>query len=72
MPFMARFSCLWCGRHWETRGPDDLEGWAQLCPECVGAAGDDGFRRMRLRAGLAERAAAARAGTRAVATGGSE
>jgi demethylmenaquinone methyltransferase/2-methoxy-6-polyprenyl-1,4-benzoquinol methylase len=63
MPFMARFSCLWCGRDWETRGPDDLEGWAQLCPDCVGAAGDDGFRRMRLRAGLAERAAAARART---------
>jgi len=61
MPFLARFSCLWCGRPWETRGPDDLEGWAQLCPDCVGAAGDDGFRRMRLRAGLAERAAAGRA-----------
>jgi demethylmenaquinone methyltransferase/2-methoxy-6-polyprenyl-1,4-benzoquinol methylase len=60
MPFMARFSCLWCGRDWETRGQDDLEGWAQLCPDCVGAAGDDGFRRMRLRAGLAERGAAAR------------
>ena len=58
MPFMPRFSCLWCGRAWETRGPDDLEGWAQLCPDCVGAAGDDGFRRMRLRTGLAERAAA--------------
>ncbi len=62
---MTRFSCLWCGRAWETRGPDDLEGWAQLCPDCVGAAGDDGFRRMRLRTGLAERAAAARAQTRA-------
>ena len=60
MPFMPRFSCLWCGRAWETRGSDDLEGWAQLCPDCVGAAGDDGFRRMRLRAGLAERSAAAR------------
>jgi SAM-dependent methyltransferase len=60
MPFMASFSCLWCGRAWETRGPNDLEGWAQLCPDCVGAAGDDGFRRMRLRAGLAERSAAAR------------
>jgi demethylmenaquinone methyltransferase/2-methoxy-6-polyprenyl-1,4-benzoquinol methylase len=60
MPFMARFSCLWCGRAWETRGPDDLEGWAQLCPDCVGAAGEDGFRRMRLRAGLAARAGAGR------------
>ncbi len=60
MPFMATFSCLWCGRPWQTRGPDDLEGWSQLCADCIGAAGDDGFRRMRLRAGLAERAAASR------------
>ena len=60
MPFMATFSCLWCGRAWQTRGPDDLEGWSQLCADCIGAAGDDGFRRMRLRAGLAERAAAGR------------
>jgi SAM-dependent methyltransferase len=58
MPFMATFSCLWCGRAWQTRGPDDLEGWSQLCPDCIGGAGDDGFRRMRLRAGLADRAAA--------------
>ena len=42
---------------------DDLEGWSQLCPDCIGAAGDDGFRRMRLRAGLAERAAASRTPT---------
>ena len=61
MPFLATFSCLWCGRAWQTRGPDDLEGWTQLCADCIGAAGDDGFRRMRLRAGLAERAAAGRA-----------
>jgi demethylmenaquinone methyltransferase/2-methoxy-6-polyprenyl-1,4-benzoquinol methylase len=58
MPFLASFSCLWCGRPWQTRDPDDLEGWAQLCPDCLGAAGEDGFRRMRLRAGLAERARA--------------
>ena len=68
MPFMTRFSCLWCGRAWETRGADDLEGWAQLCPDCVGGAGDDGFRRMRLRAGLAERAAALRERTGEPAT----
>ncbi|HVQ22526.1 MAG TPA: hypothetical protein VMT36_04585, partial [Candidatus Saccharimonadia bacterium] len=60
---MATFSCLWCGRAWQTRGPDDLEGWTQLCPDCIGTAGDDGFRRMRLRAGLAERAAASRTPT---------
>ena len=70
MPFMASFNCLWCGRAWETRGPDDLEGWAQLCPDCVGAAGDDGFLRMRLRTGLAERSAAARPGDRGDATAG--
>jgi len=61
VPFRATFSCLWCGRPHATRGPDDLEGWAQLCPDCLGSAGDDEFRRMRLRAGLAERAAVPRA-----------
>lgn len=60
MPFLAAFSCLWCGRDWITRGPDDLEGWAQLCPTCVGKAGDNGFLRFRLRQALAERSAAAR------------
>ena len=44
------------------RGPDDLEGWAQLCPECVGKAGDNGFLRFRLRQALTERGAAAAAG----------
>lgn len=61
MPFRATFDCLWCGASHSTRGPDDLEGWAQLCANCVGAAGDDGFRRFRLRQGLLERSAAARA-----------
>src|SRR4249920_2201751 len=70
MPFLATFSCLWCGRAWQTHGPDDLEGWSQLCPDCIGAAGEDGFRRMRLRAGLAERAAASRAPSAAPITGG--
>jgi SAM-dependent methyltransferase len=60
VPFRATFSCLWCGRPHATRGPDDLEGWAHLCPDCLGSAGDNEFRRMRLRAGLAERAAASR------------
>jgi SAM-dependent methyltransferase len=59
MPFRAAFDCLWCGRHWETRTSDDLEGWAQLCADCVGSAGDNEFRRARLKAGLAERATAA-------------
>lgn len=72
MPFMATFSCLWCGRAWQTHGPDDLEGWSQLCPDCIGAAGEDGFRRMRLRAGLAERAAASRAPSAAPTSGASE
>jgi SAM-dependent methyltransferase len=56
MPFRAAFDCLWCGAHWTTRGPDDLEGWAQLCPDCVGRAGDNGFLRFRLKAALEERA----------------
>jgi SAM-dependent methyltransferase len=60
MPFRATFACLWCGAAHTTRSPDDLEGWAQLCPDCVGKAGDNGFLRFRLRQALAERAAAAR------------
>ena len=60
MPFRRAFDCLWCGAHNETRAPDDLEGWAQLCPVCVGRAGDNEFMRFRLRRALEERAAAAR------------
>ena len=58
MPFRASFECLWCGTAHACRGPDDLEGWAQLCPDCVGKAGDNGFLRFRLRQALKERAAA--------------
>ena len=43
------------------RTPDDLEGWAQLCPDCVGKAGDNGFLRFRLRQALTERGAASAA-----------
>ncbi len=57
MPFRSRFDCLWCGQPWEVRAGDDLEGWAALCPECLGKADDNGFLRARLRAGLRERAA---------------
>lgn len=59
MPFHATFSCLWCGTSYATRSTDDLEGWAQLCPDCVGKAGDNGFLRFRLRQALRERSAAA-------------
>jgi hypothetical protein len=59
MPFRSAFDCLWCGSRHETRGPDDLEGWAQLCPTCVGRAGDNEFLRFRLRKALEERSAAA-------------
>jgi demethylmenaquinone methyltransferase/2-methoxy-6-polyprenyl-1,4-benzoquinol methylase len=55
----ATFACLWCGRSWTTRSPDDLEGYAQLCPDCLGKAGDNEFLRFRLRAALEARAAAA-------------
>jgi demethylmenaquinone methyltransferase/2-methoxy-6-polyprenyl-1,4-benzoquinol methylase len=58
VPFRASFDCLWCGTPYATRSPDDLEGWAQLCPDCVGKAGDNGFLRFRLRQALAERSAA--------------
>jgi SAM-dependent methyltransferase len=70
MPFRATFACLWCGSAHAPRGPDDLEGWAQLCPACIGKAGDNGFLRFRLRDALAERSAAARVGTHAAATSG--
>jgi demethylmenaquinone methyltransferase/2-methoxy-6-polyprenyl-1,4-benzoquinol methylase len=58
----ASFDCLWCGRSWATRSPRDLEGWAQLCPDCLGRAGENEFLRFRLRDALAARAAAETAG----------
>ena len=58
MPFRQRFDCLWCGQTWEARSPEDLEGWAALCPECLGKADANGFLRARLRSALSERAAA--------------
>jgi demethylmenaquinone methyltransferase/2-methoxy-6-polyprenyl-1,4-benzoquinol methylase len=61
VPFRASFDCLWCGTAYVARGPDDLEGWAQLCSGCVGKAGDNGFLRFRLRQALTERGAATRA-----------
>lgn len=58
MPFRPSFDCLWCGAAYACRGPDDIEGWAQLCPDCVGKAGDNGFLRFRLRAAITERGSA--------------
>ena len=55
--YLASFDCLWCGTAWTTRGPDDLEGWAKLCPTCLGMAGANPFLRGRLRQGLEARAA---------------
>ena len=66
MPFRASFDCLWCGTPWTTRGPDDLEGYAQLCPDCVGRAGENDFLRFRLKAAIEERA---RGTTSAAASG---
>jgi ubiquinone/menaquinone biosynthesis C-methylase UbiE len=57
MPYRATFDCLWCGASHTVRSADDIEGWAQLCPDCVGKAGDNGFLRFRLRQALVERAA---------------
>ena len=42
MPFRRRFDCLWCGQTWEARAESDLEGWAALCPECLGKADENG------------------------------
>lgn len=61
MPYRASFECLWCGAAHTCRSPDDLEGWAQLCPACVGKAGDNGFLRFRLRQALTERGSGERA-----------
>jgi demethylmenaquinone methyltransferase/2-methoxy-6-polyprenyl-1,4-benzoquinol methylase len=58
-PPAATFACLWCGRSWTVRSPDDLEAYAKLCPDCLGKAGDNEFLRFRLRAALEARAAAA-------------
>jgi ubiquinone/menaquinone biosynthesis C-methylase UbiE len=55
----ATFDCLWCGRSWTTRSPDDLEGWAQLCPDCLGRAGENKFLRFRLRDAIVARGGAA-------------
>lgn len=57
MPFRSTFDCLWCGTAHAVRSPDDIEGWAQLCPACLGRAGENGFLRMRLRSAIAERGA---------------
>ena len=59
MPFRSSFNCLWCGTAYVARGPDDIEGWAQLCPDCVAKAGDNGFLRFRLRDAITERGRAA-------------
>jgi hypothetical protein len=67
MAYRARFDCLWCGAAWHTRGPDDLEGWAQLCPTCLGNAGASPFRRDRVRSAISARAAASRPPERVVA-----
>jgi hypothetical protein len=56
MPFRSTFDCLWCGKPWTTRNADDLEGWAQLCGDCVGRAGDNEFLRFRLRQAFEDRA----------------
>ena len=64
MPFRPHFDCLWCGGAWQTRSTEDLEGWAGLCPDCLGKADDNGFLRMRLRTALRERSAAAPAEVR--------
>ncbi len=64
MPFRDTFDCLWCGRSERARDRDDLGGWAQLCPDCLGKAGENGFLRARLKAALGERGAASSADDR--------
>ena len=57
MAFRAHFDCLWCGAAWTSRGPADLEGWALLCPTCIGKAGTSRFLRDRVRQAIADRGA---------------
>jgi SAM-dependent methyltransferase len=58
--FQASFNCLWCGRPHQTRGRDDIEGYALLCPDCIGRAQENEFLRFRLKQGLKARSAAGR------------
>jgi demethylmenaquinone methyltransferase/2-methoxy-6-polyprenyl-1,4-benzoquinol methylase len=66
LTFHATFNCLWCGRTHRARTDSDLEGYALLCPDCIGRAGENEFLRFRLREGLRLRA---QAETRESATG---
>jgi len=58
MPFRPSYDCLWCGRSEQARDANDLGGWSQLCPDCLGKAGENGFLRARLKSALAERSGA--------------
>lgn len=61
MSFQSEFNCLWCGRPYRTSTDSDLEGYALLCPDCVGRAGENEFLRFRLKEGLRLRGEAERA-----------
>jgi demethylmenaquinone methyltransferase/2-methoxy-6-polyprenyl-1,4-benzoquinol methylase len=61
LTFQSEFNCLWCGRLHRTRTDSDLEGYALLCPDCVGRAAENEFLRFRLREGLRIRGEADRA-----------
>ena len=67
MAYRPTFDCLWCGAAWATRGSNDLEGWAQLCPDCLARAGSNPFLRGRLRAALAQRVSAEHSSSAAAA-----
>jgi SAM-dependent methyltransferase len=69
MSFRHDFDCLWCGRPHTVRRDDDLEGWAQLCPDCLGKAGENGFLRARLKTAIDERARAGSGGSAAAVEG---
>ena len=71
MPFRPTFDCLWCGRAASASDPEDLGGWAQLCPDCLGKAGDNEFLRTRLRTALAERGAGTAGESGPIAAAGS-
>jgi demethylmenaquinone methyltransferase/2-methoxy-6-polyprenyl-1,4-benzoquinol methylase len=61
LSFQHEFNCLWCGRPYRPREDSDIEGYALLCPDCVGRAGENEFLRFRLKEGLRLRAESSRA-----------
>ena len=55
MPFLASFSCLWCGAPHTLSRARRPRGLGAALPDCLGKAGDNGFLRFRLHQAITER-----------------